>query len=94
MGPQVGWDGISGNPQGGANSVNQVDGDSDVEPTCQLCGEWAQERNNDLCQYFCLGESCPSSSCPEARDFSSSSYVPGTFQAAASVLELRTSESE
>ena len=32
------WDRVSGDLQGGANSVSQVDGVSDIAPTCQLCG--------------------------------------------------------
>ena len=30
------WDEISWNNQGGANSVSQVDGDSDMVPACQI----------------------------------------------------------
>ena len=32
----------------------------------------AQQRNNGLCQHFCLGESCPPSSRPDAGQCSSS----------------------
>ena len=32
---------------------------------------WAQQMNNSFCQHFCLGESCPSGSCPKPRQFSS-----------------------
>ena len=38
VGPKVGWGRASGNHQGGENSVSQVDGVSDMAPTCQL---WA-----------------------------------------------------
>ena len=55
-GLQVGGGGVSGNHQGGANSVGQADGDSDMLPSCQLCEGRAQQRNNGLCQHFCLGE--------------------------------------
>lgn len=48
-----------------------------------------QQKNNDLYQNFCLGESCPASLGPEARQFSSSSHVLGTSEAAAPMLELR-----
>ena len=36
--PQIGWSGASRNHQGEANSVSQVDGDSDMAPTGGLCG--------------------------------------------------------
>ena len=51
VGPQVGWGVVSGNHQGKANGVSQVEEDSDMAPTCQLCGA------ESLCQHFCLGES-------------------------------------
>lgn len=35
---------------------------------------------------------CPSSTDPEVSEFSSSSYTPGTFGAAAPALELRVCE--
>ena len=35
---KVGWGNASGNHQGGANSVSQVDGVSNLAPPCQLCG--------------------------------------------------------
>ena len=53
-------------------------------PADSVGGKWSQKRNNSLFQHFHLWESCPSSLHPEA---SSSMYVPGTFQAAAPVLE-------
>ncbi|KAF6100016.1 hypothetical protein HJG60_011727 [Phyllostomus discolor] len=65
---------------GRANSVSsQVDGDSDVVPACSDRGR-AQQRNNGLCQHFCIGENFPSSPRPEARQFSSSPYFSGAFQ--------------
>lgn len=33
----IGWGGVSWNFQGGANSVGQTDGDSDIATVCQLC---------------------------------------------------------
>ena len=51
--------GASQDLQGGANSVSQVDGISDMAPDCRLCGRWVQKRDNGLCLPFCLGESCP-----------------------------------
>lgn len=41
VGPQVGWDKISGNHQYGVNCVSQVDENSDMEPSCMYrlgCG--------------------------------------------------------
>ena len=37
VGPDVGWCRASGNHQGRANSVSQVDRDSDMVSTCWLC---------------------------------------------------------
>ena len=37
MEKQLGWGRISGDLQDGSNSVNQVDGISDMAPVCQLC---------------------------------------------------------
>ena len=37
VGPQIGWSRLSGNHQGGADSVSQADGDSDMVPACQFC---------------------------------------------------------
>ena len=56
------WGRASGNHQGEANSVSQVDGFSVMVPACWrlwLCWGRAQKRNNGLCQHFCLGESWP-----------------------------------
>ena len=49
----------------------------------------ALQRNNGFCQHLCLRESYP---CSPYLETSSSLYVPGTFWAAAPVLELRASE--
>ena len=38
VGLKVGWGRTSGNYQGGANSVSQVDGVSEMVPGCQLYG--------------------------------------------------------
>ena len=81
MGPQVGWDGVSGDLQGGANSVSQVDGVSDMAPACQFCG--GGFRKGTMASAH-LG----------VRYFSFSLYTTGAFQAATPVLELRGSESE
>ena len=42
---------------GGASRVSQVDGGSDVAPAWQLFAERDHQRNNGLCQHFCLGGS-------------------------------------
>ena len=58
---QLGWayrsskEGVSGNHQGRANTVSQVDGDSDMASACQLfVGRQgvSQKRNNGFCQHF------------------------------------------
>lgn len=92
---QVGGGGVSGNHQDRANGVSQVGGDSDMMAicVCTLCGGTTQQMNNSFSQYFCLGESVPSSSHSEARQFSSFPYVCGTSQADAAVLEARASKS-
>lgn len=89
---KVGCGGVSGNHQGGANSVSQDGGDSAIAPAC-----W-------LCVYVCVGEgsrkrtvasaSTTSSSLPDVRQFVFSLCVSGAFQAAAPVLKLRGSESK
>ena len=64
MGLKIGWGRASGNHQGGAHSMSQVDGVSDMVPTCWLCGsvgvvpEKEQWPLPHFC-FFCLGESCP-----------------------------------
>ena len=45
-----------------------------------VVGWESQKRNNCLCLHFCLTESCPSSSYPDARQFSSLPCVPGAFE--------------
>ena len=60
--------------------MNQIDRLSDMAPVCWLSRGRAHQRNNGLCQHFCLGEI--SSSHPDARQFSSSLYVSGAAQAA------------
>ena len=58
VGLQVGWDWVSGNYQGGENSVSQLDGDSGMVPACQLSGQRAHQRNNGLASTLFLAESC------------------------------------
>ena len=99
VGLKVGWGRASGNHQGRANIMNQVDGVSDMAPMAQpalwLCWRRAQRRNNGLCQHFCLGDSCSKAlilmlynSVPPHMSLS------GAFQSAAPELDLRGSESE
>ena len=62
---KIGWGSISRNHQGEVNAIIQVDGDSDLAlpaPTGWGVGE-GLNRNNGICQDFCLGESCPWSPC-------------------------------
>ena len=65
VGLKVGWGRALGNNQGKANRVNQVDGVSDVVPTCPLCQRRAQKRNSGLCQHSCLGVSYPQLTYPQ-----------------------------
>ena len=44
VGPYVGWNKVSGDLQGRANSVSQGDGVSDMTPTCWLCWLSAWEK--------------------------------------------------
>lgn len=61
------------------NYVSHIDRDSNLVPTFTLYTKRAQKSNNGLCQ-LCLGESCPSSFCPDARQFTSALYVPVPFK--------------
>ena len=54
VGPQIESAGVSGIHQDGANSVSQVDGDSDIEPACACRGR-AQHRNKGFCQVLLSG---------------------------------------
>ena len=96
--PHVRWSRVLGNHQGGVPSVSQIDGDSDMTPATWLCSAWGGLRERSgLCQHFCLVESAPLPSRlshSDARQFSFSLFVPGSFQDAAPVLELKGGESE
>ena len=50
--------------------------DSDMASICWLCGGKPQQKNHDFCQLFSVGESCPSSSYPDAKQFTFLLYVP------------------
>ena len=59
VGPKVVWGRASGNHQGGANSVSQVNGVPDMAPACQLYGSvplYGEGSEWDSCLYqlFCL----------------------------------------
>ena len=94
-GPEFGWVKASENHQGSTNSVCQVDGDSDMAATASAGWERGGLNIGTMASASTLsGESCPSSLCPKARQFSSSLYVPVPFQAASPMLlGLRASES-
>ena len=94
VGLEVGWDRVSGDLQDGANSVSQVDGISDIAPTCWHCvGEGSTKGQWPLPAFLSERKLSPSSHL-EARHFSSSLDATGACQAAAVVLELRGSESD
>ena len=95
-GPIVEWDKVSRDLQGGANSVSQVHGVSNMAPTCQLCGSVKGGlRKGTLASTCCtVWEKAVHSSCLDVRHFSFSLYATGSFQSATRVLELRVSESE
>ena len=61
VGPFVGWDGVSEDFQGRANSVSQVYGVSDMVLACQLCGTMGEglEEGQWPLLPLCLKESCP-----------------------------------
>lgn len=91
---KFGWGMASGSHQSGINCVSQIYGVSDMVPACELYGERAHQKNNGLCQHFNVGESCPASSHPNARQLISSPYIPGAFRTVVPALELRKNESE
>ena len=78
--------------------MSQVDGVTDMVSTCRLCGSVGGGLKKGTMASACAflsGGSCPPSSHPDTRHFSSSPYATRAFQAAALVvLELRGSESE
>nr|KAF6506146.1 hypothetical protein HJG63_007964 [Rousettus aegyptiacus] len=87
VGPKVAWGRVSGNHQGRATSISQLE--LRYGSIFTLRDGKVQQRNSGFCQLFYLRESCLSSPCLEARQFSSSSCVLGTFQSTAPVLKLR-----
>ena len=95
---KVGWGRASGNHQGGANSVSQINGDSDVVPTFQLCGSAAVWRGLQKEQWpqpaLLSGRKLPPTSHPDVTQFSSSPYVSDSFQSAAPMLEVWVSPSK
>ena len=76
------WGRVSGDLQGGSNSVSQVDGVSDMAPAAgSSWGVWGVRKGT------------MASACLDASDFSSSLYATGAFQTTP-VLETRGSKSE
>ena len=95
-GQQISWQGIR-NHQGGTDSVSHI-GRSPIWslPVCQL-GDSVGGRlrkGTMLLPAFLSWRKLSPSSCPDARQCSSSLYVSGSFQSADPVLELRVSEFE
>ena len=94
VGSKVGWTSASGNHHSGANSISQIDGDSDMLSSCELCmGEGSEKKQWPL-PTLLSGRKLPPSSHPDARQFSSSLYDSDAFQSAAQELGLRGSESK
>ena len=93
MGQKIGWRRASGNHQGGANNVSQVDGVSDMVPSCQLCGSLGEgsEKEQWPLVALCLGESSPTS-CHDSIQFFLN--VSDAFQSAVLTLYSKGSESE
>ena len=92
VGPYVGWDGASGDLQGGANSISQVASlrYSTSLLACGSVGEGSEKGQWPLPTFLSWRKLSPSS-CLDARHFSSSLYATGTFQAPTLALELRGS---
>ena len=71
--------------------MSQDDVDSDmVLPNAALC--WGGLRKGMMATAVLSGRKLSPSSCPDARNFSSSPYATGALQGAALVLEPRGSE--
>ena len=85
VGPQLVGVGVSGNHQGGANNVNQVDRESDIVLTCAIRG--GLSRGSMASASISVQEKTASLASPQSQTFQ---FLPspGTFQAAAPVLEL------
>lgn len=83
--------GVTGYCHGRDNSVNNVDGDSELRPICCLLALGGETLSNRTITY--LGEICPFNPCLDARQFSSFPSIH-SFQAAVIALELIVSESK
>ena len=92
--PKIGRGRVSGNHQSGANSMRQVDGVSYMALPAGSVGEGELKKRTMAFASTSIWEKAAPSSHPDAGQFISSLYVSGTFQAAATMLELRRSESE
>lgn len=88
MGPQAGWGGISGNHQGRANIFSRLMATHIWWPPVSACwqrGGLKKEIMDSASTSVYEKAASPSS---EARQFSSSLYIAGTFLATALVSEL------
>ena len=94
--PINGWDRVSGDLRGEANSVSQVDGVSDMAPACWLCLFVGKRFTTVTIAADCLSvwEKLFPSTHLDATHFSSSLYASGAFQDATLLQELRGSVSE
>ena len=81
VGLKVGWGRASKNHQGGANSVNQVDGFSHIASTA------GSDKEQWPLPAFLSGRKLPFSSHPVAEQLSFSPYVSGAFQSAGAQRE-------
>ena len=70
-----GWDGVSRVLQVSTNSVNQVDGVSDMAPACWLCGSVGGGFRKETIACLSLWKKVSPSSHLDARHFSSSLYA-------------------
>ena len=96
VGPQVGWDSVSGNLQSGQTVLARSMESQIWHPlaiSVALSGEGSEKGQWPL-PAFLSGRKLFPSSHLDARHFSSSLYDTGAFQATSLVLELRGSESE
>ena len=89
VGLWIGWDRVSGDLQGEANIISQVDGVSDMALTCPLCSSVGGGFSKGTMASACLsvwgkGESCtpalaimPDISVPSCMPLMPFSYYPG-----------------
>lgn len=98
LGKRFVWGGVSGNHQDGSAGVCHVNGELRFGCCLRLLAGWGEGSTEEQWHLsaFLSRESDPYLSLPtpclEASEFSSSSFIPGAFRAAASAVELRASE--